>query len=92
MAAGAVNAKKLLEWKEGLNQKSLMAVSELFPFVKVQGVLEEGSCNIVIFQIVSLNALVKCLVQLGFEKKIGIAPMSHIVRVLQSMLESGMGL
>ena len=45
--------------------------------------------HIVMTKSESLSVLVDCLDQLGFAKKIGMAPMNRLERVLQSLLESG---
>ncbi|CAK0799434.1 unnamed protein product [Prorocentrum cordatum] len=85
-AVGAANAKKLKYWQQEVNSISIKEAMRQYPFVEVSSVSRRETVKIVMSVHAPLRVLGDCLVQLGAEQKIAVAPMNHLERVLQSFL------
>ena len=85
-AVGRANSKALTEMRQYVDQLSINAASEIFMLVKVSSAYKETDVKIQLNVNAQTTVIANCLEQLGAVRKHGVAPMSHLERILHTGL------
>ena len=87
MAVGQKNAKDLVDLKKTIGEMPTKTAAEIFSLIKVQATFKETDARITVTKLEVLRPLYACLEQLGATVKNGVAPMSHLERILNTYLD-----